>query len=75
MGALSADHLDHIDDGGIEAMKQSGTIATLLPGVSFFLHNDYPPARKIIDAYFAQKKAAQTRHQDNDAGSGGKSEP
>ena len=50
MGALSADHLDHIDDGGIEAMKQSGTIATLLPGVSFFLHNDYPPARKIIDA-------------------------
>ena len=34
-----------------------------------------PVARKIIDAYFAQKKAAQTRPQDSDAGSGGKSEP
>ena len=29
-----------------------------------------PVARKIIDAYFAQKKAAQTRHQGSDAGSG-----
>jgi penicillin-binding protein 2 len=34
-----------------------------------------PVARKIIDTYFAQKKAAQTRHQDSDDGSGGKSEP
>jgi imidazolonepropionase len=50
MGALSADHLEQIDDAGIAALKQSGTIATVLPGVSFFLHCDYPPARKIIDA-------------------------
>jgi len=50
MGALSADHLEQIDDAGIAAIKQSGTIATVLPGVSFFLHNRYPPARKIIDA-------------------------
>jgi imidazolonepropionase len=50
MGALSADHLEHIDDAGIIALKQSGTIATILPGVSFFLHCDYPPARKMIDA-------------------------
>ncbi len=34
-----------------------------------------PVARKIIDAYFAQKKAAQTRPQDGDAGNAGKSEP
>jgi len=50
MGARSADHLEQIDDKGIAALKQSGTIATVLPGVSFFLHCDYPPARKIIDA-------------------------
>ena len=34
-----------------------------------------PVARKIIDTYFAQKNAAQTRHQDSDAGSREKSEP
>jgi imidazolonepropionase len=50
MNALSADHLEHIDDAGIAALKQSGTIATVLPGVSFFLHSEYPPARKMIDA-------------------------
>jgi imidazolonepropionase len=50
MGARSADHLEQIDDGGIAALRESRTIATVLPGVSFFLHCDYPPARKIIDA-------------------------
>ena len=34
-----------------------------------------PVARKIIDAYFAQKKAAQTRPLESAAVSGGKSEP
>jgi len=34
-----------------------------------------PVARKIIDAYFAQKKAAQTLAQESNVGSGGKSEP
>ena len=48
--AISADHLEQIDDAGISALKHSGTIATVLPGVSFFLHCGYPPARKIIDA-------------------------
>jgi len=50
MGALSADHLEQIDDAGMIALKQSGTIATVLPGVSFFLHCNYPPARKMIEA-------------------------
>ena len=50
MCALSADHLEQIDSAGITALEQSGTIATVLPGVSFFLHCDYPPVRKIIDA-------------------------
>jgi imidazolonepropionase len=50
VGAVSADHLERIDDNGIEALKKSDTIATVLPGVSFFLNYGYPPARKIIDA-------------------------
>jgi imidazolonepropionase len=50
VSAVSADHLEQIGDAGIAALKQSGTIATVLPGVSFFLEDKYPPARKIIDA-------------------------
>ncbi len=50
VGAISADHLEKIDDSGIEALNNYGTIATVLPGVSFFLNYAYPPARKIIDA-------------------------
>jgi imidazolonepropionase len=50
LNAISVDHLEQIDDAGINALKKSGSIATVLPGVSFFLHYGYPPARKIIDA-------------------------
>lgn len=35
-GALSADHLEHLDAAGIAAMAQSGTVATLLPGAFYF---------------------------------------
>ncbi|MDI6779921.1 MAG: imidazolonepropionase, partial [Bacteroidota bacterium] len=49
IGAVSADHLEHISDDGIEALKQAGVVAVLLPGVSFFLNHQYAPARKIID--------------------------
>lgn len=50
MGAVSADHLEHISDRGIDALKNSKTVAGLLPGCSFFLNMQYPPARKLIDA-------------------------
>jgi len=49
LGAVSADHLEHIDDAGIAALKHSGTIPVLLPGCSFFLGVAYPPARKLLD--------------------------
>ncbi len=48
--AVSADHLEHVSDAGIAALAKSGTVATLLPGVSFFLSHPYAPARKLIDA-------------------------
>lgn len=49
MGALSADHLLFISDKGIDAMKESGTVATLLPGTAYFIRMPFAPARKIID--------------------------
>jgi len=48
--AISVDHLEMLTDKGIEALSQSQTIATILPGASFFLNHPYAPARKIIEA-------------------------
>jgi imidazolonepropionase len=49
LGATSADHLLHVTDQGIEALRQAGTVATLLPGTAFFLGLPYGPARRLID--------------------------
>ncbi len=49
MGAVSADHLLHASDDGLEAMRKSGTIATLLPATAFSLDTAYADARKMID--------------------------
>ena len=50
IGAVSADHLENVSGGGIDALARAGTVATLLPGVSFFLNHKYAPARKLVDA-------------------------
>jgi imidazolonepropionase len=50
VGAISADHLEHVSAKGIEALKESEVVATLLPGVSFFLGHEHAPARKLVDA-------------------------
>jgi len=51
LGAISADHLEFIDDEGIQMMKKAGVIGVLLPGACFGLGvKEYPPARKMIDA-------------------------
>jgi imidazolonepropionase len=50
LGAVSADHLEYIDDDGIQMMKEAGVIGVLLPGACFGLGiKEYPPARKMID--------------------------
>jgi imidazolonepropionase len=36
-GALSCDHLEHLDAAGIQAMAAAGTVAMLLPGAYYFL--------------------------------------
>ncbi|MBI3260092.1 MAG: imidazolonepropionase [Ignavibacteriae bacterium] len=49
MNAVSADHLLFISDVGIEQMRKSGTIATLLPGTAYTLKLPFAPARKMIE--------------------------
>ena len=41
--ALSADHLEHLDDSGIAAMAANGTVAVLLPGAFYFLRETQLP--------------------------------
>jgi len=48
--ALSVDHLEFTGDDEIEALKNSETMPTLLPGAAFFLGMIDPPVRKMIDA-------------------------
>lgn len=50
LGAISADHLLCISDKGIEALANSETVATILPGTSFNLGLKYAPAKKMIEA-------------------------
>ena len=50
IGAISADHLMAINEDGINALSKSNTIATLLPGTTFFLNKkNYADGRKLID--------------------------
>ena len=37
MGALSCDHLEYLDDAGVEAMASAGTVAVLVPGAWYYL--------------------------------------
>ncbi|MEP7297703.1 MAG: imidazolonepropionase [Burkholderiales bacterium] len=42
-GALSADHLEHIDEAGVLAMARAGTVAVMLPGAYYFLRDTQAP--------------------------------
>ena len=48
--ALSVDHLEFTGDKEIEALLNSDTMPTILPGAAFFLNMVYAPARKMINA-------------------------
>ncbi len=50
-GALSADHLEYLDQAGVAAMAKVGTIAVLLPGAFYFLkETQKPPVALLRDA-------------------------
>jgi len=48
--AISADHLEQIDEAGIAALKEAGTVGVVLPGTSFFLGIEHCDARRLISA-------------------------
>jgi imidazolonepropionase len=48
--AASADHVTHVTDDDIDALANSDTVATLLPGAEFSTRAAYPDARRLIDA-------------------------
>jgi imidazolonepropionase len=49
-GALSCDHLEHLDAADIAAMKRSGTVALLLPGAFYFLRETKLPPMEALRA-------------------------
>ena len=42
-GGLSADHLEYLSQAGVDAMAKAGTVAVLLPGAFYFLHETKLP--------------------------------
>jgi imidazolonepropionase len=46
--AISVDHLEKMEEIDYESLKNSSTIATLLPSCSFFIDIAYAPAKKLI---------------------------
>jgi imidazolonepropionase len=49
LGAVSADHLDHVTASGVAALRSAGTIAVLLPAVSLSMKAAQPPGRMLWD--------------------------
>ncbi|GMQ97924.1 MAG: imidazolonepropionase [Acidimicrobiia bacterium] len=50
LGTVSADHVDHATDEDLAALATAGTVAVLLPGVSYAMRTAPPDARKVWDA-------------------------
>jgi imidazolonepropionase len=47
-GALSADHLEYLDEDGVNAMAKSGTVAVLLPGAFYAIHEKQKPPVDLL---------------------------
>ncbi|GGS06586.1 imidazolonepropionase [Streptomyces aureoverticillatus] len=50
LDAASADHCTHLTDADVDALANSGTVATLLPGAEFSTRAEWPDARRLLDA-------------------------
>lgn len=50
VGAISADHLEHVSDEGIAALARAGAVAVSLPIAALYLNQPPMPARKLIQA-------------------------
>lgn len=50
-GALSADHLEHLDETGVRAMAAAGTVAVILPGAFYTLRETQMPPIALLRAH------------------------
>jgi imidazolonepropionase len=50
LGAVSVDHLEVLSDEDVQRLAGAETVATILPGVSYFLNIPYSPARKLLSS-------------------------
>ena len=50
LGLVAVDHCTFLSATDVAALRDSGTIATLLPGVEFSTRQPYPDARGLLDA-------------------------
>jgi imidazolonepropionase len=50
-GGLSADHLEFTSEASVRAMAEAGTVATLLPGAHFILHEEQKPPVELFRSY------------------------
>jgi len=49
-GALSVDHIEYLDQEGVEALARSGTVAVLLPGAFYYLREKQAPPVSLLRA-------------------------
>ncbi|WP_219996204.1 imidazolonepropionase [Nocardioides humi] len=50
LGLTAVDHCTYLTDDDVHALRDAGTVATLLPGVEFSTRHPYPDARRLLDA-------------------------
>lgn len=50
LGLVAVDHCTYLSDSDVHALREAGTVATLLPGVEFSTRQPYPDARRLVDA-------------------------
>lgn len=50
LGLAAVDHCTFLSERDVAALADSGTVATLLPGVEFSTKQPYPDARALLDA-------------------------
>ncbi len=67
--SISVDHLENLNKDEIKQIAKSDTIATLLPGYSFFMNEPYARARKLIDSGAAIALASDFNPGTNPSGS------
>ncbi|OXY80663.1 imidazolonepropionase [Oceanimonas doudoroffii] len=47
-GALSVDHIEYLDEAGVIALAEAGTVATLLPGAFYMLRETRVPPIELL---------------------------